>query len=74
MTFGYTEQVWNGETCHMCGHKLHRECSKLDDKYFCCEECLGLYLVDKYEDSITWLDFKDPEEIEARMLEDKYDE
>lgn len=69
MTFGPEEIIWNGETCHICGRRLHRECTKLDEKYFCCEECLGAYLVEKYEEVVSWVDFKTQEEIDERMRE-----
>lgn len=73
MTYGYEEKVWEGETCCRCGKELHGKSSMLDDQYFCSEECLGEYLIEKYEDDIEWLDFTTEEEVRQRMLEDKYD-
>lgn len=69
MTYGYEERVWEGETCCRCGKELHGESSMLDDQYFCSEECLGQYLVEKYEDDIEWLDFITQGEIDERMRE-----
>jgi len=69
MTYGYEERVWEGETCSRCGKELHGESSMLDDQYFCSEECLGQYLVEKYEDDIEWLDFITQGEIDERMRE-----
>ena len=70
MTYGPEERVWKGETCHICGRELHGECSKLDEKYFCGEGCLGAYLLMKYEDDIQWVDFITEEALRDRWQED----
>lgn len=52
--------------CYWC-HKEFNEPRKIlryHGKYFCDDECLGEYLVDKVEDEITDIDFDTAENIE----------
>lgn len=69
MTYGPEERILDGETCSRCGKPLHHECSMLDDQYFCSDECLGAYLIEKYEDDIYWVDFITQGEIDERLRE-----
>ena len=48
---------WEGETCAQCGKDVSHETFVMDEQYFCCEECLGAYLVEKYEEDYEVVDF-----------------
>lgn len=68
------EIVLDNEECYQCGNPIHGECMKYDDNFFCCEKCLGSYLIEKNEDYIEWLDVITQAEMDAREYEDHYDQ
>ena len=48
---------WDGETCWHCGKDVEHETFVMDELYFCCEHCLGAYLVEKHEEDYEVVDF-----------------
>ena len=59
--------------CHM--HFTNpKSILKYDDKYFCDDECLGQYLVDKVEGEVEVMWFDTEENMRLCAMEDKYDE
>ena len=62
--------------CAYCGKKwtTTRDILKYDDKYFCDDDCLGSYLVDKADGDIEIIFYETEDNRRARMLEAKHDE
>lgn len=65
-----------GLKCHQCGNEWDttRDILKYEDKYFCDDQCLGEYLVEKVDGDIEVVFYETEENRRTRILEDRYDE
>lgn len=59
--------------CEWCGRVFStpHDFLKVDNKLFCCNECLGEYLVEKMDGEIESIWFDTPTNIEQREKEKK---